>query len=208
MEIELNDIGKKFAKRWLFRRISFHIASNQMVALTGHNGSGKSTLLQLIFGYQVATEGTIELKNQGVLMEASERYQQMSFVAPYLELPEELSLMEVLQYHFSFKTIRAGYSFEELIVQAGLAGNEDKHIRYFSSGMKQRLKLLLAFNDTAPVLLLDEPTSNLDEKGIAWYQQLLSQQRQHRTILIASNQAYEYEGCDAVLDVTAFVPSR
>ncbi len=208
MEIKLNDIGKKFAKRWLFRGVSFQIFSNQMIALTGHNGSGKSTLLQLIFGYQVPSEGSVDLIHQGAVVDVADRFRQMSFVAPYLELPEELSLMELLQYHFSFKNIRPGASFEALIAEAGLEGNEEKHIRYFSSGMKQRLKLLLAFNDTAPVLLLDEPTSNLDEKGILWYRQQLTIQRRLRTILIASNQPYEYEGCDAVLDVTAFVPSR
>jgi ABC-type multidrug transport system ATPase subunit len=208
LEIELKDIGKKFAKRWLFRHISFKVHTHQMIALTGHNGSGKSTLLQLIFGYQVPTEGSVSLSSNGNMMNEADRFRHMSFVAPYLELPEELSMMELLHYHFSFKQLRPGYSYEELIAQAGLAGNEDKHIRYFSSGMKQRLKLLLAFNDTAPVLLLDEPTSNLDENGIQWYRQQLSEQRQHRTILIASNQPYEYEGCDAVLDVTAFVSSR
>lgn len=207
MNITLTNIGKKFTKRWLFRQISFQISTHQLVAITGHNGSGKSTLLQLIFGYQVPSEGTLTLKLNDILVNESERYKLMSFVAPYLELPEELSLMELLQYHFSFKQIKEGSTFEGMIAQAGLTGSEHKHIRYFSSGMKQRLRLLLAFNDTAPVLLLDEPTSNLDEKGVEWYRQQLKEQRSTRTILVASNQLYEYEGYDALLDVTAFVPS-
>lgn len=208
MEISLNDIGKKFTKRWLFRHITFEVAPKQLVAITGHNGSGKSTLLQLVFGYQVSSEGTLTLKQNNELVHESERYRLMSFVAPYLELPEELSLMEVLEYHFSFKQLRPGSTFEQLISRAGLTGSEHKQVRYFSSGMKQRLKLLLAFNDTAPVLLLDEPTSNLDDKGIAWYREQLMEQRTSRTILVASNQAYEYEGCDSRIDITDFAPSR
>ncbi len=188
----------------MFRNVECTLLPFTTVAITGHNGSGKSTLLQLIWGYQTPSEGSVSYYQHEQPVEAASVYKHAAFVAPYLELPEELTLCECLEYHFSFKELKQGESFSSIIAKAGLAGNDDKQIRYFSSGMKQRLKLLLAFFCTSPVLFLDEPTSNLDESGIAWYQQLLAEQHHTRTIVIASNQKYEYELSDAVLDITQF----
>lgn len=204
MEIELLQIGKKFNKQWLFKNINFTIQSDQTVAITGHNGSGKSTLLQLILGYQIPSRGKVIYKLNQQLIHSDNCFKHIAFAAPYMELPEELTLMEVLDYHFSFKQLSSAKKLITLIEEAGLKGNENKQVKYFSSGMKQRLKLLLAFNDTSEVLLLDEPTSNLDEKGIAWYQQILAAQHHTRTIIIASNQKYEYELSDSVLDITTY----
>lgn len=206
MEIQLDDIGKKYTGRWLYRHVHYTIPSNTTLAITGHNGSGKSTLLQLIFGYQVPSQGRIVLLHEHSEVDQEKYHLYMSFVAPYLELPEELTLSELIAYHFSFRTLRGVETWEQRLEAAKLAGNEHKQIRYFSSGMKQRLKLLLAFADAAPVLLLDEPTSNLDEQGVYWYQSVLAQQHHHRTIVIASNQSYEYALSDAILSVTDYDP--
>lgn len=202
MKIELSQIGKKFNKHWLFKHIDCTIQPGQTVAITGFNGSGKSTLLQIILGYQLPSAGKVRYELNGNLLEEETWFKHLSFVAPYLELPEELTLMEALQFHFSFKQLKPAATFESMIAESGLSGSEQKQVKYFSSGMKQRLKLLLAFYTTADVLLLDEPTSNLDEKGIAWYQQLLTNEHHKRTIVIASNQAYEYQQRDFVLDIT------
>jgi ABC-type multidrug transport system ATPase subunit len=204
VNIELHNISKKFNKSWLFKNINFVIKSKQTVAITGHNGSGKSTLLQLILGYQPASHGTVKYTLNGSEVADESLFKHTAFVAPYLELPEELTLLEAIEFHFSFKQLQSHKSIEQMIFDAGLKGSEHKYIKYFSSGMKQRLKLLLAFNDTSALLLLDEPTSNLDEKGIAWYQQLLASQHHTRTIIIASNQQYEYTLSDAVLNVTKY----
>jgi ABC-type multidrug transport system ATPase subunit len=202
VKIELQHIGKKFNKFWLFKAINFTIESCQTTAITGFNGSGKSTLLQLILGYQLPSKGNIVYELNGATIADAIFYNHVSFVAPYLELPEELTLMEVLDFHFSFKQLKEGATLDAMIVQSGLSGSESKQVKYFSSGMKQRLKLILAFFTVSEVLLLDEPTSNLDEKGISWYRQLLAQEHHQRTIVIASNQPYEYELSDAVLDIT------
>ncbi len=205
MKIVLNQVGKKYTKRWLFKGISFLIESNQTIAITGYNGSGKSTLLQIVLGYQLPSTGSVQFFQHDQVILPEHIFNHIAFVAPYLELPEELTLLEAIDFHFSFKQFNPKQSITEAIHHAGLTGNETKFIKYFSSGMKQRLKLLLAFYDTSEVLLLDEPTSNLDETGIAWYQQLLATQHHTRTIIIASNQKYEYELCDAVMDVTGRV---
>lgn len=204
--IELKGIGKKFNRNWLFKEVNLHFAANKSYALTGFNGSGKSTLLQLIYGYQVASAGTV-VYTQGTETIAPESvYKHVMFAAPYLEFPEELSLLEVVQFHFAFKSRSIAVSDVEMIAEAGLQGSEHKHIKYFSSGMKQRLKLMLAFYTECEVLLLDEPCSNLDENGIAWYRNMILGQKGKRTIVIASNHKAEYDFCDEVYAVTDFKP--
>jgi ABC-type multidrug transport system ATPase subunit len=202
VKIELHHIGKKFNKHWLFKQLSYTIESHKTIAITGFNGSGKSTLLQILLGYQMPSTGNIQYSSKGSVVPDELFFERVSFVAPYLELPEELTLTEVLQFHFSFKQIKVNCSFDQMITQSGLSGSEHKQVKYFSSGMKQRLKLILAFFTVSEVLLLDEPTSNLDEKGIRWYRELLAAEHHQRTIVIASNQPYEYELSDAVLDIT------
>lgn len=191
MEIILDNIGKKFGRSWLFQGISTTIPSNQLTAITGRNGSGKSTLLQLLMGYQVPSKGTIQWLNPKPI-EPATVHQYLSFVAPYLELPEELTLQEFLQFHFKFK--KAAIPHSEMIIRASLQNGLDKQLRHFSSGMKQRVKLMAAFYADTPLLLLDEPTSNLDTAGIEWYQFELATQLNQRTILVASNSVLEYEG--------------
>ena len=204
--IELNTIGKKFNRNWLFKNVNLHVAANKSYALTGFNGSGKSTLLQLIYGYQVPSAGTVVYTNGTEIISPDVVYKHIMFVAPYLDFPEELSLLEVLQFHFAFKQKVTTVTDAEMIAEAGLEGSEHKHIKYFSSGMKQRLKLMLAFYTQCDVLLLDEPCSNLDEWGIEWYRKMMLQQKGKRTILIASNQKAEYDFCDVVFAVTDFKP--
>ncbi len=205
MQIELRQIGKKFNKHWLFKQVACTLETNHTLAITGSNGSGKSTLLQIILGFQLPSTGTIHCTANGSVVTDEVLFNHIAFVAPYLELPEELTLLEVIHFHFSFKTIKPGAVIETMINQAGLSGSEQKQVKYFSSGMKQRLKLLLAFHTVSEVLLLDEPTSNLDATGISWYQQLLAAEYRKRTIIIASNQTYEYPSADRVLDITTQV---
>lgn len=204
--IELKGIGKKFNRNWLFKEVNLHFEANKSYALTGFNGSGKSTLLQLIYGYQVASSGTAVFKLGTETIAPEDIYKHVVFIAPYLEFPEELSLLEIVQFHFAFKSKSIAVSDTEMITEAGLQGSEHKHIKYFSSGMKQRLKLMLAFYTQSEVLLLDEPCSNLDEDGITWYRNMILKQKGKRTILIASNQKAEYDFCDALYAVTDFKP--
>jgi ABC-type multidrug transport system ATPase subunit len=202
VKIELHQIGKKFNKHWLFKQVDCVVDPCRTMAITGFNGSGKSTLLQILLGFQLPSTGHIVYSLNGNTISDEVFFNHVSFVAPYLELPEELTLMEMLEFHFSFKQLKPDAHFETMIAEAGLRGSEHKQVKYFSSGMKQRLKLLLAFFATSEVLLLDEPTSNLDATGISWYQQLLKTAHHTRTIVIASNQQYEYALSDHILDIT------
>lgn len=206
MQITLSDIGKRFNRQWIFKGIHTTFEDAKSYALTGNNGSGKSTLLQLIYNYQTISKGQIKYEYEQQVLEENDLIHKIAFAAPYLELIEEFSLNEMLRFHFNFLPKQHGTSLHEMIIEAGLAGNENKQIRYFSSGMKQRLKLVLALFSDTPLLLLDEPCSNLDEQGIAWYRKMIQEQLGKRTIIIASNQLFEYDFCDTVLNITYFKP--
>lgn len=206
IRIELKGIGKKFNRNWLFKEVNLVFEAGRSYALTGFNGSGKSTLLQVIYGYQVASAGTVHYSQAEDAIAPEALYKHVTFVAPYLEFPEELTLTEVLAFHFSFKRNDSGIPNTDMIESAGLKGSEQKQIKYFSSGMKQRLKLLLAFHAQCDILLLDEPCSNLDESGIDWYRNMMLKQKGNRTIIIASNQKSEYDFCDALYAITDFKP--
>jgi ABC-type multidrug transport system ATPase subunit len=104
--------------------------------------------------------------------------------------------MELIQFHFSFKDQLGFTSAEEIINSMGLQKAKNKEIRYFSSGMKQRVKLALALYSKVDCILLDEPTTNLDEQGIAWYLNLIDTMLGNRTIFVSSNQAHEYAFCN------------
>lgn len=200
MEILLRGIGKKYNGQWLFREINKTIPSLGTCAITGPNGSGKSTLLQLIYQYAIPSEGEIEFISDQKSLESEDAAKHISFVAPYLELPEELTLNEVIHFHFRMKkTTTLDYSF--IIHSCGLQGNEGKQVKYFSSGMKQRLKLALGFYSEKKLLLLDEPLTNLDKQGEAWYQKEIESLLNQCTIIVASNQEKEWRFCNKEINL-------
>ena len=206
MQITLSDIGKKFNRQWVFKGINLEISSQQSLALVGNNGSGKSTLIQIIFNFQTYSKGSINYWLNQILLTEEELVGKIAFAAPYLELFEDFTLIEMLQFHFKLIPKQADISLEEMISNGGLGGQENKAVKYFSSGMKQRLKLLMAIYADTPLLLLDEPCSNLDNQGIEWYRNLVQTQLKKRTIIIASNQLFEYDFCDSTLSVQDFKP--
>ncbi|MFD2144923.1 ABC transporter ATP-binding protein [Mucilaginibacter antarcticus] len=131
----------------------------------GSNGSGKSTLFSVLNGSLGPSAGTITYALNDQPLEVEQVFQYLSLAAPYLELIEEFSLSEMIDFHFKFKAYKPGIDKQALTALLNLPGSADKLIRYFSSGMKQRLKLALAFCADTPILMLDEPTSNLDAQG-------------------------------------------
>jgi ABC-type multidrug transport system ATPase subunit len=201
MQITIENLGKKFNKDWIFRNLHTSLFTNQAYAVTGANGSGKSTLLQIIAGMLPATEGTISYRVEKQLIEADQIFRHIVMAAPYLELIEEFTLTELVQFHVQFKKFRNNLPIPDFINKIGLYKSRNKLIKYFSSGMKQRVKLGLAFYSDAALLFLDEPTSNLDNAGIAWYQQEVTANKAERLLIICSNQLHEYEFCKNILHI-------
>lgn len=201
MNVTLKDISKKYNKEWLFKNLDYTFNINESYAITGFNGSGKSTLLQIIAGFVLSTEGKIFVDEK----ETNDTfYQNISIAAPYLELIEEMTATEFLQFHLQFKSTINSTSISQILAEVQLSNAANKQIRYFSSGMKQRLKLAQAFFSKSSILLLDEPTSNLDKQGISLYHQLIKSYTQNRLVIICSNDENEYLFCNHILNINNY----
>jgi ABC-type multidrug transport system ATPase subunit len=204
MVIEVEKLGKKYAKEWIFRNLNARFDSKFSYAITGPNGSGKSTLIQILSGAFLPTEGSIKYTLQDENIAEEEIYLHLDIITPYLELIEEFSLEEFLTFHFRFKKLKSGLTLNDFISLVYLENDRSKLIQNFSSGMKQRLKLGLAFFSESKICLLDEPTSNLDEQGIAWYLKHIETILREKLVIISSNQIREYDFCDNIIHIPDF----
>lgn len=206
MEIRLENISKRFGRHWVLREVSHTIAPGSCCAITGPNGSGKSTLLRIISGGMAPSGGQVHfLTSEGNRVHWSDAAARVSFTAPYVDLVERLTLKEHIEFHFRFRKSAAGMSSGDIMTRIGLYGDRDKQVRDFSSGMKQRLKLALAFYTDCEVVLLDEPTSNLDAQWSDWYEEEVRMKAGAATVVVASNHPAEYAFCSEVLDVVGSV---
>ena len=202
MEIRLQNIAKHFGREVVFQNVDLTLVSGSRTAILGANGSGKSTLLQLIAGAIIPTHGIIEHRLGAKAVIQEDVYRQVAIASPYLGLYEDLSLRQTIDFHARFKPMRSGLGVAEIARVAYLEPALEKPVLHFSSGMKQRLKLALAILSDTPLLLLDEPASNLDAEAIAWYRALLQQHLDGRTLLVASNrQAAEHELCTSGIEM-------
>lgn len=202
MNITLHNLGRRFNQEWIFRKIDYTFSSNQKYAILGPNGSGKSTLIKTLTGQLAPSEGTLDFSMGGVVIPIEQIYSHVSIAAPYIELIEEFTLNELLDFHFNFKGYLAGFDRDVVVDLLGLGKSRNKELKYFSSGMKQRVKLALACCSDSNLLFLDEPTSNMDLDGEAWYLDLIDKTfRPDRMLIIGSNQEKEYEFCDSSLSV-------
>lgn len=202
MTITLNKAGKKFYREWIFRNLNLTLEAGSKWVLLGPNGSGKSTLLQILSGAVGLTEGDIKFHSENKEVSIDDVFQSMSISAPYLELIEEFTLEEIIHFHFKFKKAKNGLSEGEVLKLSGLESKKDKVFKFFSSGMKQRIKLTLAILSDTPILLLDEPCSNLDSSVVKWYQEMIAQYAMDRTIIVASNnQQDEFAFCDQRISI-------
>jgi ABC-type multidrug transport system ATPase subunit len=202
MQISLINTGKRFNREWIFRHVDYEFTGTKKYAITGSNGSGKSTLLQVIAGALTHNEGKVRMAVNNTIVAEENMHQQLAIAAPYLELIEEMTAKEFLAFHHRFKPLKL--SVTEALSKVQLENAANKQIRYYSSGMKQRLKLAQAFFCHTPVLLLDEPTTNLDAEGIALYKSLVKNYAGDKLTLISSNDPQEYNFCDEVIEVAKY----
>lgn len=201
MNIQLENISKRFGFEWIFKHVNYQFIAGEKYSIVGPNGSGKSTLIKIISGGAIPTSGkvyytTIENKS----LDEIDAAKNIAFAAPYISLLEDFTLEEMYLFHTSFMKMKIT-SKEDFFEISQLTQHKNKYIKNFSSGMKQRLKLSLAFLSDTKILLLDEPTSNFDTKAIDWYLQLIENYTNDRLVIIGSNQTYEYSFCKKQLSV-------
>ena len=204
MKIELINLGKRYNTEWIFRKLNFQFESGKHYAITGPNGSGKSTLLQIISGSVMHNEGSLNYEEHDLPIVPERIFNKTSFAAPYLELVEEMTLHEFFSFHHKMKGWLSTVDTHKIIYLLGLEKSAHKQIRYYSSGMKQRVKLAQAVFSDVPVVLLDEPLTNLDDEGISLYQHLIKDHCNHRLVIVSSNDKKEYSFCDEVIDMRAY----
>lgn len=203
--ITLTNAGKKFGREWIFRKVSLNIKAGQKIAILGLNGSGKSTLLQALTGYLTLNEGELTYSFNQQKIEDEKQYTYISLASPYLELVEDFTLQEQIEHLAVYKAFLNGLTTEAIVELSGLEAHKNKYIKLFSSGMKQRLKLTLAILADAPILFLDEPTTNLDATVIDWYKNMIAKYALHKTIVVCSNSIKdEYDFCDKVITMEDF----
>jgi ABC-type multidrug transport system ATPase subunit len=201
MTISLNQVGKRYQQHWVFKGIDYTFEAGKQYAVLGANGSGKSTLLRIISGMQHANKGTIEYVSEGKKTAHEHIFSKVSYCAPGMDLIEEMSLSEFLSFHFTFKKMIPSFDVKSIMETMGMLAVRNKFIHEFSSGMKQRVKLAQAFFTDAPILLLDEPCSNLDTQGVDMYQLWLQKYTAGRLVIIASNDEREYAGITATISI-------
>lgn len=202
MTITLNKAGKKFYREWIFRNLDLTLEAGSKWVILGPNGSGKSTLLQILSGATGLTEGEIKFHSASKEIPVEEIFHSISISAPYLELIEEFTLEEIIHFHFKFKKPKNNLTEAEVLNLSGLESKKDKVFKFFSSGMKQRIKLTLAILSDTSILFLDEPCSNLDSEVVKWYQEMIREYAMDRTIIVASNnQKEEFDFCDKKLSI-------
>lgn len=204
MKINLTNLGKRFNRDWIFRNLDYQFETPKRYAITGPNGSGKSTLLQIIAGSSIYNEGKIDYLEKGQSIIPEKVFKKISFAAPYLDVIEEMTLTEFFTFHEKMKGWLPSMASTEIILLSSLKNAAHKQIRYFSSGMKQRVKLAQAIFSDTPVVLLDEPITNLDEEGVSLYHNLVEKYCQNRLLIISSNDKKEYSFCDQIIDIRNF----
>ena len=201
MEIILNNIAKRYLYDWIFRNLTIHFMPPTRYAILGSNGSGKSTLLKILSGHLSPSKGTAEFKINDKAIAKDDVYKHVGFASPYIDLIEEFTLLEAIHFHQQFKPFLNELSVDNFIQLIQLEKAKHKEIRFFSSGMKQRLKLGLAICSDTALLLLDEPTATLDEKSVSWFHDLLERYANNRLIIIASNEERDVVSCQERINI-------
>jgi ABC-type multidrug transport system ATPase subunit len=205
VRIEAQALGRRYGRQWIFKHLSHDFQPGTATAVLGPNGAGKSTLLSILAGQLLPTEGQVSYTLHDRPVAVADVPRQLAYCAPYLELPEDFTLLELLAFHTRLKPLRPGLTPAGLVDIMYLQKARHQPVREFSSGMKQRLKLGLALYAAAPLLLLDEPTTNLDATGAAWYLEHVARVRDNgRLVIVSSNVPAEYAFCEAQVRITDF----
>jgi ABC-type multidrug transport system ATPase subunit len=201
MKISLTDAGKRFNRDWIFRHLTYEFSAGQSYAIVGPNGSGKSTLLQALSGAMLLNEGKGEWSIDNKQLPNENVYSYISICAPYLEVVDEMTLIEFLDFHSGFKPFLSSVTSEKIISILDLENAVNKQIRNYSSGMRQRVKLAQAIFSDVPVVLLDEPCTNLDATGIQLYHDLINEYCKNRMVVVSSNDEVEFSFCKEKLNI-------
>lgn len=205
-QIVATELGKRYQKKWIFKGLSNTFLRDGSYAICGPNGAGKSTLLRILSGYLTPSAGEIRFLNQhSKEISKDEIYRSVSFAAPYISLIDRFTLEENIDLFSKFRSFQPGLNKKEIVDLLNLGKLQSKELRFYSSGMMQRVKLALSICSSSDILILDEPSTNLDTQGANWYRELIhAYGKKNRILIIASNVEADFDFCDHRLDIMAF----
>lgn len=204
MQIRLSEIAKRY-HRWIFQNVNFSFDGVGAYGIAGSNGSGKSTLLSIIAGFTTPTRGTVSyFTDDRQLISPDQIFQYLTIAVPYVAIIGELTLIEHLRFHCKFKPLPDSITEEDFFLISDLQSYREVPVAHLSSGLLQRLKLALALLSTSPIVLLDEPTSYLDEKSKAWFVDVFKNYSIGRMIILASNEISDLALTETRLEVEGF----
>ena len=191
-------VGQRFGSLLLFRRLSFTLNAGHTLAITGSNGSGKSTLLRILAGVLRPKAGAVTLQEGGKTIPTEERPLRTGLVAPYLGVYEQLSAYENLAFLAETRRLPdAASRIPAALERVQLASRAHDLVGTYSSGMKQRVKYAAAILAEPPLLLLDEPSANLDAAGMEMVRDVMdAQQTSGRLLIVATNLPDEAALCE------------
>jgi heme exporter protein A len=200
-----DNLTKTFSFNTVFSKLSFTVNTGNILAITGKNGSGKSTLIKIISGLLSQSTGEVKLTAGSTLIPKKEFYRYIGFVSPYLNLYDELTAIENIKFFSRLKKNNFNIDkAEALFRRLDIYNSKDLPAGNYSSGMKQRLKLIFALIDDPPVLIMDEPSSNLDTKGAEIINELISEQKEKNITIIATNNEREVPDGSRILKIEEY----
>ncbi len=189
--LEAKQLSHRFGARVVLKNLDFRFETGSCVAVVGRNGAGKSTLLRLVAGLVEPSRG--QIRWNGVKARPF-----CALAAPDAPLYRELSCLENLQFFSQSREderLRAHLQTWDLAMRgADLVGD-------LSSGLRVRLQLAVAAWFERPILLLDEPSANLDASGRELVQRLVLAQKARGVTLLATNDARDLEWCDGRIEI-------
>jgi len=207
--IQAIDLSKNFGRRLIFKNINFKIDCSGILGISGPNGSGKSTLVKIIAGISSPSSGSILHKADGKEIESENLHNYIGFVSPYLILYEEFTAWENLNYFAKIREVNFNNEkINYLLNQFLLIERKDDLVKTYSSGMKQRLKFIFALMHSPKLIILDEPTSNLDQEGKDSVYKIVKEESQAAIVIIASNEISDLALCTDELKLEEFKGNR
>lgn len=206
IEINCNNLSKSFSGKIIFKNLSLKLSSKNSVTITGNNGSGKSTFIKVLANVIRPSAGSVEINENNLSLPKEEWYQKIGLLSPYLNLYDELTGFENLDFFLKLKTFQtddkaATEKVNSLLKEVNLFDKRNETVKNYSSGMKQRLKLAFAILNDPEILFMDEPRSNLDQSGIDIMINVANRQKEKGILIIATNDAEDKLICDELINI-------
>jgi len=205
LTLRASEIGKTFNRRTVLKDISFSLGTGESLAITGKNGSGKSTLIKILAGLLTPSRGILEYAISGKPEDMDGVRPMIGLVSPYLQLYDEFTALENLTILSRIRNtaLPSTSNVEKIFRTYGLWERRDDFVRTFSSGMKQRLKYIVALSHAPSIVMFDEPTANLDEEGCTIVRDAVTELQSATLTIIATNDEREASWCKKRIHIGA-----